>query len=364
MPTAETGSLIPPAGPVSDVYCLELAGQDDAFAVAEAATAAPEATVLAPGLALAPSLDAERVRRLAYTHRASEVVGRTDASVESATTLLEAATLDRTGTVAVRARDVRGTAAVDTRAVERALGSVLVDRGFAVDLDDPDHELRALFAGPAESAAADRGDGASPGAGVCVLGWLAVESERGYGGRRPTARPFFQPGSMDPLFARALVNLARAGPGTTLLDPMCGTGGVLIEAGLVGARALGVDAQAKMVRGARRNLRAYLGGGFLLARGDATRLPVRPDVVDAVVFDAPYGRQSKIEGESVDSLVAGALGEARRVVREGGRGVVVGDRPWADVAEDADWTVEATFDRRVHRSLTRYVVVLRTDGSA
>jgi tRNA (guanine10-N2)-dimethyltransferase len=323
------------------VYCLELAGEDDAFAAAEARAAAPDASVVAPGLALAPALDAERARRLAYTHRASEVVGRTDADPESARALLDAAALDCEGSVAVRARDVRASAGVDTQAVERALGGVLVDRGLTVDLDDPDHELRALF-----------GDDA------CVVGWLAVETERGYGDRKPTDRPFFQPGSMDPLLARALVNLAGARPGVVLLDPMCGTGGVLMEAGFVGATPVGVDAQAKMVRGARENLRAFLGDGFHLARADATCLPLRAGSVDAVVFDAPYGRQSRIEGESVASLVGGALREARRVVREGGRGVVVGDRSWADAARDAGWTVESEFERRVHRSLTRHVVVV------
>ncbi len=336
-----TGRLKAAAAGFPDVYCLELAGEDDAFAVAEARAVAPDADVIAPGLALAPALDAGRARRLAYTHRASEVVGRTDADPESARALLDAAAIDREGSVAVRARDVRTTTGVDTQAVERALGGVLVERGFEVDLDHPDHELRALFSDDA-----------------CILGWLAVESERGYGDRRPTDRPFFQPGSMDPLLARALVNLAGARPGAILLDPMCGTGGVLMEAGLVGATPVGVDAQAKMVRGARENLRAYLGPPFHLARGDATRLPVRPGRVDAVVFDAPYGRQSKIEGETLDSLVAGALREARRVVRDGGRAVVVGDRSWAAAARDADWTVESEFEHRVHRSLTRYVVML------
>jgi len=136
---------------------------------------------------------------------------------------------------------------------------------------------------------------------------------------------------------------------------MCGTGGILLEAGLVGARVLGVDAQQKMVRGSRENLADGLDGDWLVARGDARSLPVADDAVDAVVFDAPYGRQSKIEGD-LHSLVQDALAEARRVAS---RCVVVGDRPWAQPAHEAGWTTEAAFDRRVHRSLTRYVLVLR-----
>jgi tRNA (guanine10-N2)-dimethyltransferase len=322
------------------VYVLELGGEDDRFAAAEAGNAATDVTVVAPGLATASAVDSERLRGLAYTHRASELVGRADASVESARALLDAAPLDRDGPVAVRARDVRGTSGVDTQVVERALGGVLVERGYAVDLDDPNHELRAVFSDE-----------------TCALGWLAVESRRDYGDRQPTAKPFFQPGSMDPLDARALANLAGAGPGATVLDPMCGTGGVLLEAGLLGAGVVGVDAQWKMVRGARENLGHFLpeGAGFETIRGDATRLPLRDDAVDAAVFDAPYGRQSKIAGRSLDDLVGGALSEVRRVAS---RAVVVGDRGWTDAAEAAGWTVVDSFERPVHRSLTRYVVVL------
>ncbi|WP_134671049.1 methyltransferase domain-containing protein [Halorussus marinus] len=329
------------------MYALEFAGEDDRFAAAEAASAATGVEVIAPGVATATTVT-DRVRNLAYTRRAIEVVGRTDASVASARTLVDAAGLDREGTVAVRARTVRDTAEVDTQRAERALGQALVDRGYAVDLDDPDHELRAVFAGE-----------------TCVVGWLEAESVRDYGTRKPTDRPFFQPGGMDPLLARALVNVAGARPGATVLDPMCGTGGVLIEAGLAGASAYGADAQRKMARGAARNLDRYLGaddratGEWATVQGDATHLPFPDGAIDAVVFDAPYGRQSKIANLDLDDLVAGALAEARRVAD---RAVVVGDRSWASEARDVGWTVEAEFERRVHRSLDRHVVVL--DGES
>mgnify|MGYP000091377759 CR=1 FL=1 len=331
------------------MYVLELAGQADAFAVAEAAMAASGVTPVASGVATARGLTRD-FETLAFTHRASDLLGTTDADVESAVALLEVTGLDRQGTVAVRARDVRGTTDVDTQAAERALGQVLVDRGFAVDLDDPDHVLQALFAGTDDASATDPGAG-----GVCALGWLAVETDREFADRQPTDRPFFQPGSMDPQLARALVNLAGAGPEKTILDPMCGTGGLLLEAGRVGATPVGGDAQTKMVRGTRRNLRELLDGDWHVYRGDAARVPIATDAVDGVVFDAPYGRQSKIEGD-LDDLVADALAEARRVAS---RAVVVGDRSWAETAESVGWTVEVTFERRVHRSLTRYIAVLR-----
>nr|WP_274326175.1 TIGR01177 family methyltransferase [Halosimplex aquaticum] len=342
------------------MYVLELGGQDDDFAACEAASAASGVEILGAGLATARAVT-DRVRDLAFVHRASEQVGRADPDVASARALLSAASVGREGSVAVRAVDVRATTGVDTQRAERELGQVLVDRGFTVDLDDPDHELRALFAGPprADSTAENgepEGDVGS-GDGVCVLGWLEIESERGFGDRRPTDRPFFQPGSMDPMLARALVNIAGAREGATVVDPMCGTGGVLLEAGLVGARAIGNDAQAKMARGTRANLRDALEpeGDFGVCRGDVTRLPLADDCADAAVFDVPYGRQSKIEGDSLADLVGDALAEAHRIAP---RAVVVADRSWAEEALAAGWTVEDHFERRVHNSLVRHVLVL------
>ena len=324
------------------MYVLELAGEDDRFAVAEAGSAASGVERLAPGLAVSESVRPDRVRGLAVTRWASELVGRTGAGVEDARTLLESTPTERTGSVAVRARDVRGTAGIDTQEVERELGQVLVSHGFDVDLDAPDHELRVCYSRD-----------------TCVLGWLVVEAERGFGARAPTKKPFFQPGSMDPAEARAVVNLAGAASGTIVLDPMCGTGGVLVEAGLVGAETIGFDAQRKMVGGARRNLARYLDGRVAVAMADAGRLPLVEDAVDAVVFDAPYGRQSRVSAADPASLVEAALAEARRVAA---RAVVVADRSLASDAVAAGWAVEAVFPRRVHRSLTRYVHVLRGDG--
>lgn len=319
------------------MYVLELAGEDDDFAAYEAECAASDVSVLAPGLASARGIT-DRIGNLAYTRRVSELVGKCDPAVPDARSVVEAAGMDHDGSVAVRAVDVRGKSGIDTQVAERELGSALVGRGFTVDLDDPDHELRALFA-----------------ADLCAIGWLHADPERTFSQRQPGERPFFQPGSMDPKLARALANMAGAREGATVLDPMCGTGGILIEAGLVGASVVGLDAQAKMVEGSQRNLRALLDDDWDVIRGDAASLPLANGAADTVVFDTPYGRQSTIEGEQ-NQLVFDALAEARRVAP---RCVVVGDRPWAQVAHEAGWQTEAAFDRRVHRSLTRYIQVLR-----
>ena len=161
------------------MYVLELAGHDDAFAACEAESAATGVELLGAGLATARAVT-DRLDALAFTRRASALVGTTDPSVESAAALLRTAGVDRAGSVAVRAVDVRGTTGVDTQRVERALGDRLVDRGFRVDLDDPDHELRALFAGPPGS---DGEVAVDPDSRVCALGWLTRAVEHSFGGQ-------------------------------------------------------------------------------------------------------------------------------------------------------------------------------------
>lgn len=317
------------------MYLLELAGDDDGFALREAKSRCSAPELVAPGIATARGVD--RPETLAYTRRICRLIGTCDPDLDAAAAVVTAANIDREGTVAVRARDVRRLSGVDTQAAERRLGSLLVDRGFDVDLEGPDHTLVALFS-----------------EGLAALGWLEAETIRDFSTRKPTDKPFFQPGSMDPMDARALSNIAGAGPGARLLDPMCGTGGLLVEAGLAGASVVGVDAQEKMVRGAKRNFSEYLDNGAVL-QGDATRLPFVDDAFDGAVFDAPYGRQSKVEASSLESLVGDALCEVRRVAS---KAVLVADRPWNDAVASAGWRVTSRFDRRVHASLIRYVHVL------
>lgn len=326
------------------VYLLELGGDDDHFAAFEARNAARDVQIIATGIATATAIEPDRIRGLAFTRCAGEFVALSPADPELAATALREHPTDRRGTGAVRARIARGSSSISTQSLERQLGAVLVDMGLSVDLTDPDHVLRVV-------AADDR----------CFLYWSSVESIRDYGTRRPTDKPFFTPGSMDALEARAIANFAGARPGTTLLDPMCGTAGLLIEAGLLGSMVYGIDAQSSMVEGSARNLETFLDRPtWDLAIADAARLPFRDDTIDAVLFDTPYGRQSRIAAASVDELLSGALTEAYRIAP---RTVVVADRSVEDRARAVGWSVDVVFERRVHRSMVRFVHVLdRRDG--
>lgn len=322
------------------MYYLELAGEDDRFAIAEASLACESVEALAPGVATAETVDQQLAARLAQTRQILTAVTHVEGDLESLITSLQSAPLNGRDNVAVRATAVRGAVEIDSPKIERTVGHVLVEQGCTVELDDPDRVFRILATGGSPI--------------TWYGGWVAIKPERSYGARRPPKRPFRQPGTMRPQLARTLVNLSGVTTGEVLLDPMCGPGAILIEAALVDARPVGIDVQQQMVEGARRNVRAFTEEktDSLYIRGSAASMPVCQ--ADVAVFDAPYGRQSPIGFESAPELVEATLAQLEDVVD---RCVVVFDQPVGDVT-DSGWRVSDQFTQRVHRSLTRHVFVL------
>ena len=78
-----------------------------------------------------------------------------------------------------------------------------------------------------------------------------------YEKRKVQNRPFFSPISLHPKIARVMVNLSSIKKGNSLLDPFCGTGGILIEAGLLNIKTIGTDIEKKMIEGCKQNLDFY-----------------------------------------------------------------------------------------------------------
>jgi len=247
----------------------------------------------------------------------------------------------------VRARGIGGVR-INSEHVERTVGAIVRQHtGRRVSLSHPDTVLRALV-----------------GRAVRVLGRVVSHTARRMLlGERPHERPFFHPGVMLPVLARAVVNLTETREGGRLLDPFCGTGGLLIEAARVGCVSVGGDAQARMVRGARMNLRS-LGLDAQLLELDATCLPFSDGTMDGAACDPPYGRSARRMGSSDEALYGGSLMELARVLRGDARAVVVyaqnlyKGEPIPEMAQRAGFDVERCFVMRVHRSLTRCILVL------
>jgi 23S rRNA G2445 N2-methylase RlmL len=134
------------------------------------------------------------------------------------------------------------------------------------------------------------------------------------------------PASLRPTVAAAMVRLAAARPGDLVLDPMCGAGTILAEQlarggrGRPPVRVLGGDLDAAALRTARANL-AHAGEPDLV-RWDAARLPLPDQVAGAVISNPPFGKQLG-EPEEIGPLYQRTIPEYDRVLRPGGRAVLL-----------------------------------------
>lgn len=283
--------------------------------------------------------------RLAMTHHIISVILECDPSESSILESVRDAliTIPRGETFSVRARQLISTP-LSSAHMERLIGGVIFERNkvneVKVDLTNPDHRFRAIITKDS-----------------CIFGEvLASIDRRQFEERKPHKKPFFYPGAISPVIARAIVNICEIRSGDLVLDPFCGTGGILVEAGLIGARVIGIDVQQSMIRGAEMNLRSH-GFEYQLLCGDACNLPLADRSIDAVVTDPPYGRSAVVMAESIESLYRNALLDMHRVIANGGHAVVVSDFEllWA---EDIGFTVTELHTQRVHRSLTRYIMAL------
>ena len=177
-----------------------------------------------------------------------------------------------------------------------------------------------------------------------VIGKVVEDINRGlFMERSNEKRPFSSPISMDPILARVLVNLSEVSAGESVLDPFCGTGGVLIEAGLCGILPKGLDIQEKMVSGARKNLENY---GILnhdIKQGDISEVDDIFDGYDVIITDLPYGKASQEENEAVDKFL-------ELIEDFDGKTVFMYN-------EDSLEDYEADFEVYIHKSLTRYIFV-------
>ena len=70
--------------------------------------------------------------------------------------------------------------------------------------------------------------------------------------RKAQNRPEHHPSSLHPKLARALINLTQTT--SSILDPMCGSGGILIEAGLMKLKPIGYDIDQIQINRSRINL--------------------------------------------------------------------------------------------------------------
>lgn len=156
-----------------------------------------------------------------------------------------------------------------SRDVEREVGKSLKERGYVINLVDPDVEINADVIGDYVSV------------------WITV-AKRSLKDR--PWRRYEHYASLNPIIAYAMARLAKPEPGETICDLTCGGGTLAIEAAEIEPRAryICVDISLKHVKGAIQNARHIPQVDVLWF--DSTKLHrlLRP-ICDKYIFNPPYG---------------------------------------------------------------------------
>ena len=325
------------------VFFFELSGEHGEMCAAEAkkciAAEAGEYRIVSEGPGyIEAEFDESALDSIAERISLTRRIGRTlctfdpqDASSVESVELPE-------GSFAVRARRFEGRMKdVDSQDLGRKVGGLLA-RHNDVKLKEPDIEVHMVMS--------DRVH--------LFLGERSIDRET-LEKRKVSERPFFSPISLHPKFARALINLTGAKKGDRVLDPFCGTGGIIIEAAMMGMKPIASDFDENMIIGTQENMDFY---GLKLTDFDTIDISDIPDrfgEVDAIATDPPYGRSTHTGGEPVDSIYARAMEAFSKVLRIGGAAGVVLPH---EISSDK-LTLEEHHIQRVHGSLSRHYHIFR-----
>ena len=283
-------------------------------------------------------------KRLGYTHEVHEII--VTSQIEKLNE--DVASIDWSEyineTFAVRVK--RFHSEIDTVATERKMGSLILENcdDIKVNLKKPKSLIRVV-------AFKD-------------VVYVAIEriklNKKHFEETKPHKRPFFYPGSMSPKLARCMVNLSRVTEGQLVLDPFCGTGGILIEAGLIGCKVVGSDIYWKMKNGTAINLEHYGITDYRTFNLDVRDLKMYEKVA-AVVTDPPYGISTTtgdVDGENIikefyKSIYDNMKDDAYLCMASPH---FIDLKPMVD---EVGFEIVEQYGIKMHRSLTRIISVIR-----
>lgn len=279
--------------------------------------------------------DFKKFDRLALTHEVCEFTGSCE--TRDLEEFFKEISVPKKRTC-VRVKRIGGVK-LNSHELEKKLGAILWRRGAEISVSKPEVVVKVYIS--------DR----------AYIGHLLHSiDKKQFIERQPDLKPYFRPGVILPKLAKALVNISGVKEEEILLDPMCGAGTILIEAGLMGINFVGVEVFSSIIKGCARNL-AYYNLPLNLVRGDVKKLPFKEGSIDSIVTDFPYLKSSKSYGK-LEELYDCSLSEFERVLKQGNRAVVISNRD-VDEALQELFVIEEKFYQKIHSSLTRRIYVCR-----
>ena len=283
-------------------------------------------------------------RRLGYTHEVHELIKRCDCDdFDSAIRSIGWCDyIDESFAVRVK----RFHADIDTVGYERKAGALILENcgDIKVNLTKPKSLVRIV---------------AFENQFFIAIEKIKLDKKH-FEDSKPHKRPFFYPGSMNPKLARCMVNLSRVKEGQLVLDPFCGTGGILIEAGLIGCKVVGSDVYWKMKNGTAINLDYYGITDYRTFNLDVRELKMY-EKVNAVVTDPPYGISTSTGDVETDDI----FNEFFKVIYDN-----MADDAYLCMAsphfldlkpmvDEVGFEIKEQYGIKMHRSLTRIISVIR-----
>ena len=321
-------------------------------AVMECENIAADIEIVTEGLVILKDIASEKcgeyyrilTKRLGYTHEVHEII--IASTIEKLND--DVSSIDWSGyideTFAVRVK--RFQSGIDTVATERKMGSLILENcdNIKVNLNKPKSLIRVVAFEDTVYVAIER----------------IKLNKKHFEETKPHKRPFFYPGSMSPKLARCMVNLSRVTEGQLVLDPFCGTGGILIEAGLIGCRVVGSDIYWKMKNGTAINLEHYGITDYRTFNLDVRELKMYEKVA-AVVTDPPYGISTTtgdVDGEDIikefyKSIYDNMKDDAYLCMASPH---FIDLKPMVD---EVGFEIVEQYGIKMHRSLTRIISVIR-----
>jgi tRNA (guanine10-N2)-dimethyltransferase len=289
-------------------------------------------------------------KRLSLTHEIFQIIINTDNSH----LMMEIEEIDWNNIIlndyAVRVKKMGLKSDVNTLELEKEIGGLIKDKlgsRAKINLENPDKFLRTVLIN-----------------NFAFMGLRIVKiSKKHFFEKKPHKRPFFYPGSMSPKLARCMVNLTRIKSNDRLLDPFCGTGGILIEAGIIGARVVGSDIDPKMVKGTIENLKHCEINDYEIFEADARKLKLAYQV-DGIATDPPYGISASTRGSDSSELYEEALYSFEHLIKDEGLMCLATPHTMdiQNILEGTKFEIIEQYHIRMHKSLTRVISVLKKNN--
>ncbi len=179
---------------------------------------------------------------------------------------------------------------------------------------------------------------------------LLQEIEKDFEKRKAHLRPGFSVGSLHPKLARCLVNLTEIEKGK-ILDPCCGSGGILIEAGLMGFNVVGYDINDAVLDKCKKNLDFFKIKNYKILKGDALKIKKK---YNYIATDLPYGIGVHLEKGFYESF----LKNLKKILANKAVVVFPNKINYKKLIKESKLKLEQEFDYYIHKSLTKKIVVV------